>query len=149
MIKEVDIRLRLVICKEEDLLLTYNSLEDYYYYVGGKLEYGETIKEGSKREIREECGDDTEFEMEKVLYIRDYIDSTQATHCVDLFILGDINKKDELEGKTDPEHKERSLTWRNIYHLPINLYPTQLSDRLVQDYSQDFPNQGEYLGNIP
>lgn len=38
----------MVIIKDNKLLGYYDSMEDYYFYVGGKLEYGETIEEGCK-----------------------------------------------------------------------------------------------------
>ena len=34
----IKIRLRMVIIKNGKLLVTYDSIEDYYYYIGGKLE---------------------------------------------------------------------------------------------------------------
>ncbi len=51
---KVKIRLRLVIIKEDKLLAYYDSIDDYYFYIGGKLEFGETIEDGWKREIKEE-----------------------------------------------------------------------------------------------
>ncbi len=147
--REVDIRLRLIIIKGGKVLLTYYSQEDYYSYVGGKLEYGETIAQGAQREIMEKCGEDTKFKFGKILYIRDYISPPQGIHSVELFLLGDINKFDELEGRKDPGSGGKNwTTWRSIYNLPPNVYPTRLSQRLVEDYINNFPNQGEYIGNI-
>lgn len=51
---KIKIRLRLVIIKEDKLLAYYDSMDDYYFYIGGKLEFGETIEAGWKREIKEE-----------------------------------------------------------------------------------------------
>ncbi len=149
MSKEINVKLRLINIKQEKVLLMYNSEEDYYFYMGGTLEFGETIEQGAKREVREECGEDVIFELEKVLYIRDYVAPIEDTHNVELFILGNINKFEELEGKEDPEFKGRDrLTWKNIDSLPANVYPTTLSQKLAEDYRNGFPNQGEYLGNI-
>lgn len=38
------------------------------------MEYRETILEGCKREIIEECGIGTEFTLQEVLYVRDFFD---------------------------------------------------------------------------
>lgn len=147
--KDIDIRLRLIIVKQDKVLLTYYSQEDYYSYAGGKLEYGETIAQGAQRELMEECGEDTKFSFGKILYIRDYISPPQVIHSVELFILGNINKFKELEGKKDPESNNKNwLTWKDIYSLPSNLYPSGLTQKLIEDYRNNFPNQGEYLGNI-
>ena len=62
----------MVIIKNGKLLASYTKKCDYYFYIGGHLEYGETILEGCKREIIEECGKGTKFKLEKVLYLRDF-----------------------------------------------------------------------------
>jgi len=49
---KIKIRLRLVIIKEDKLLSYYNSIDDCCFYIGGKLEFGEAIKDGWKREIK-------------------------------------------------------------------------------------------------
>jgi len=43
MSKEVDIRLRLISIKQNKVLLTHYSQENYYSYIGGKLEHGAKI----------------------------------------------------------------------------------------------------------
>src|SRR5688572_14657431 len=106
------IRLRLINIKEGKVLLMYDSVDDYYFYAGGKLEYGETVEEGAQREIKEECGEDTTFTFKKVLYIRDFIVPKKDIHSLELFILGDIDKFEELEKRKDPEFEGKKwLTW--------------------------------------
>jgi len=147
--KEINIRLRLINIKQNKVLLTYNSEEDFYSFIGGKLEFGETIQQGAEREIKEECGKDTSFNFKKILYIRDYVDPPNNHHNVEFFILGSVDKFEELEGKRDPEFNERDwLTWKDLFHLPTNVYPLMLQQKLPEDYKHNFPNQGEYLGNI-
>jgi hypothetical protein len=38
------------------------------------------------------------------------------------------------------------LTWLDVNDLPHNLYPKQLSKKLLEDYKNNFPNAGEYVG---
>ncbi|MCL4384086.1 NUDIX domain-containing protein [Patescibacteria group bacterium] len=144
------VRLRLVIIRDGQLLTSYTRKHNFYFYIGGHLEYGETIAAGCAREIREECGDDTEFTFKKILYIRDYFVSNENEHNVELFILGEINKGPELEGHHDPQHPDGSmwLSWLDLQHLPENLYPHTLSSQLLADYQQGFPNSGRYVGEI-
>lgn len=149
MSKEVDIRLRLISIKRNKVLLTYYSQGNYYSYIGGKLEHGETIEQGAQREVKEECGEDSTFTFEKILYVRDYIDPPEEIHSVELFIKGDVNQFEELEGRIDPDSSGKNwTTWGDIFNLPPNLYPKKLSPKLVEDYKNNFLNQGEYLGNI-
>ena len=147
--KKIKIRLRLVIIKNGKLLATYDSEEDYYYYIGGKLEYGETVKNGCQREVIEECGIRTKFVFKKILYVRDFIIPEKNEHSLELFILGDINRFKEMEGKKDGEFDGRKwLTWLNMDKLPDNLLPKALTPKLLRDYRSGFPMTGEYIGRI-
>jgi hypothetical protein len=106
--------------------------------------------EGCKREMSEECGEGTEFKLEKVLYVRDFFDPDNGEQNVELFILGDINKGVELEHHLDPEHPEGHmwLTWHDMEHLPDNLFPKSLTEKLVENYKNGFSNAGEYTGKM-
>lgn len=147
--KKIKVRLRLVIIKNEKLLAHYNFEKDFYFYIGGKLDFGETLKEGWEREIKEELGDDAEIKFKKILYIRDYIDKSIDEHSVEIFILAYINKYEEIEGLKDPQHGGKTwFTWLNIHNLPDNLYPKELSKKLLEDYKNGFPNTGEYIGRM-
>ncbi len=143
---KINVRLRIVIIKNGKLLVQYRQKHDYYHYVGGHLEYGETILDGAKREIREECLG-AELKFKKILYIRDFILPEKNEHSVELFILGDIDKFEELEHYFDPEYPDKDVwcTWLDINNLPDNLLPNPLSEKLLEDYKNNFPNQGEYL----
>lgn len=145
----INIRLRLICIQDEKVLLMYDSEKDFYFYIGGKLEYGESVMEGAKREINEECGEDVSFEFGKILYIRDFISPEESEHSLELFILGKIKTNKNLEGLKDPEFDGKKwLTWKSIYQLPENLLPKKLTKKLINDYEQDFPTQGEYIGSI-
>lgn len=147
---KINVRLRMIIIKNKKLLTTYTKNGDFYYYVGGHLEFGETILEGCKREISEECGKGTEFNFKKILYIRDFCDINENDQNVELFILGDINKFEELEHHFDPQHKDGRvwLTWLDIENLPKNLFPKTLNTKLLDDFKNGFQNTGEYVGEI-
>ena len=148
--QKLQVRLRLIIIKQDKLLTSYTKERDFFFYIGGHMEYGETVLEGCKREVIEECGKDTEFELQKVLYIRDYFDTDHNEQNVELFILGHINKFEELEHRLDPQHPDGSmwLTWLDIYNLPDNLFPKPLTIKLLEDYKNNFPNAGEYIGKM-
>lgn len=147
---KINIRLRLVIIKNGKLLVQFRQQHNYYHYVGGHLEWGETILEGCIREIAEECIG-AKFEFNKILYIRDFLfPERENEHSVEFFILGDINKFEELEHHFDPQHPKNDVwcTWLDINNLPDNLFPHPLSLKLSEDYKNGFPNEGEYVGRM-
>lgn len=146
---KIKVRLRLVIIKNNKLLAHYTQDDDFYFYIGGKLEYGETLKQGWEREIIEELGDDIKFTFKKILYVRDFIHPEDNEHSLELYILGDINKFDGVEGRPDPEFDGKKWpVWLDMDNLPDNLYPKSLSKRLVEEYKAGFPKEGEYIGEI-
>lgn len=146
---KIKVRLRLVIIKNKKLLAHYTQDDDFYFYIGGKLEYGETLKQGWEREILEELGNDIKFTFKKILYVRDFIRPEDNEHSVELYILGDINKFEGVEGRPDPEFEGRKWpVWLDMDSLPNNLYPKSLSKKLVKEYKAGFPKEGEYIGEI-
>lgn len=147
---KLNVRLRLIIIKNGKLLTSYTKKHDFYFYVGGHLEYGETVLDGCKREVTEECGKGTKFKLEKILYVRDFFDPDNGEQNVELFILGKINKFKELERKLDSQHEDGSmwLTWLDINNLPDNLFPKPLGNKLLEDYKKGFPHAGEYVGRM-
>jgi len=147
---KINIRLRLVIIKNEKLLVQFRQKNNYYHYVGGHLEWGETILEGCIRETAEECNG-AKFNFNKILYIRDFLlPEKEDEHSVELFILGDIDKFEELEHYFDPQHPDNDVwcTWLDINNLPDNLFPHALSKKLLADYKNNFPREGEYVGRM-
>lgn len=147
---KINVRLRLVVIKNEKVLVQYRQKHDYFHYFGGHLEYGETILEGCIRETSEECKG-AKFEFKKILYIRDFLfPEKENEHSVELFILGDIDKFEELEHWLDPEHPEQDVwcTWLDINNLPENLFPHALSKKLLTDYKENFSREGEYIGRM-
>ena len=147
--KKIKPRVRLVIIKNNKLLLTYTSDGDFYFYIGGKMEFGETLEQTCLREIKEECGKDVDFTFKKILYIRDYIKPEENEHSIEFYILGDINKFEEVEGVVDAEFAgSHHQTWVDINNLPENILPNGLTSILKDDYKNGFPRQGEYLGAL-
>lgn len=144
---KIKVRLRLIIIKEDKLLAYYDSVDDYYFYIGGRLEYGETVEDGWKREIKEELGEGVEFK--KILYIRDFVLPEKNEHSLELFILGDINKFMEIDERPDPEYGGKKWPkWLDLNNLPDNLYPKPLTKKLLKDYGAGFPREGEYVGKM-
>lgn len=65
----------------------------------------------------------------------------------ELFILGNINKGEEVEGLKEPESSGKIwATWLKLDKLPTNLQPQTLLPILLRDYRAGFPISGQYLG---
>ncbi len=148
--KKIHIRLRCVIIHEDKLLVSYTKEHDFYFFPGGHMMWGESVVEGCQREIKEELGSDVTFEFKKILVIREFLEKEVGKHSLELFILGSVNKFEELEGKIDPEHDNGQWwsTWLDLDNLPSNLYPEILAKRIAEEYKKDFPSQGVYVGMI-
>lgn len=144
--RKQNIRVRLLIFKENKVLLMHDSSLGFYFYPGGHIEFGETIKRAAEREAFEECND--QFIFEKILYIRDYFDNKKDEHALEFYILGRL-KNNRSDNSKDPSgRKTQTLEWFDINNLPENLFPKTLSKKLKEDFEAGFPDQGEYLGII-
>ena len=56
----INIRVGAIIIRDDKILMVKNNRDDYYYSVGGRIQFGETAEQAVKREVQEELG----FEME-------------------------------------------------------------------------------------
>lgn len=149
--KKFNVRVRLIIIKENKVLLHYTENGGFYFYTGGHVEFGETIVQAAVREVLEETG--AIFEFKKILYVRDFFDPSGKEHSVEFYILGDIDKYEELEGLIDPEGKIKGWkSWQNWIDLEklkeTNVKPKSLTDILISDFEKGFSEGTKYLGVI-
>ena len=149
--KKINVRVRLVIIKNGKILLHFTENGKFYFYTGGHLEFGETIKQACEREAMEETG--ANFTFKKILYIRDFIHPEDGEHSVEFFILGDLDKFEEIEGLHDPQSVEKGWkSWQNWIDLEklkeINVKPKTLTRILLEDYKNRFTSETRYLGEI-
>ncbi|MFH1863335.1 MAG: NUDIX domain-containing protein [bacterium] len=147
-VKKIKLRVRLVIIKNKKILMSYVKDEDFYFFIGGKMEYGETLKHACEREVEEECK--AKFTFKKILYIRDYIKPEENEHSLEIFVLGDIDKFGEIDGIIDDEYKDTHREmWLNLDRLEkYNIKPKSLVKRIIEDYKNGFNTSIGYLGEI-
>ena len=112
------------------------------------MEYGETVKQACEREIYEECG--AKFTFKKILYVRDFIMPNENEHSLELFVLGDVDKFEEIDGIVDEEYKDtHTEVWLDLDKLEsYNIKPKSLVKRILEDYKNEFVSPVGYLGEI-
>lgn len=146
--QRIKLRARLIIIKNGKILMSYVRDKDFYFFIGGKMEFGETLENTCKREVKEECG--ANFTFKKILYVSDYIKPEENEHSLQIFILGDIDKFKEIEGFPDEEtNGNHCQTWLELSQLEnYNIKPKSLVKRLLEDYKTNFTGGTNYIGEI-
>lgn len=146
--RKIKPRVRLIIIKNEKILLSYVKSEDFYFYIGGKVEWGETIEEACRREVQEEC--QANFTFKKILYVRDYIKPEIDEHSLELYVYGEVDKFEEIEGLKDKEFgNDHWQTWVDLKNLSkIDVRPKELVKQILEDYRYGFKQGAVYLGEI-
>jgi len=141
-------RVRLIIIKNNKILLSYTKDENFYFYIGGKVKFGETIKDACIREVQEECK--ANFIFKKILYIRDFILPEIDEHSIEFFILGEVDKFEEIEGIKDEEFDGKHWqTWVDINKLSqINIKPKTLTEKILASYKNGFSDDTGYVAMI-
>lgn len=88
--KEIRIRVAVVIIEDGKILLVRHHKEGRKYWLlpGGGVDYGETLVECAKRELREEAN--LEVEIGDLLFINESIPPDQHRHVLNLYFRGRI-----------------------------------------------------------
>jgi 8-oxo-dGTP diphosphatase len=96
------------------VLLSFNAANDFYCLPGGKLELGETIHEGLKREITEELG--ISPQIGRLLFTNNYIENN-GDQSIE-FIFEVTNAEDYLDEKN--LKGTHSFEFNDIYWMGKN-----------------------------
>jgi len=146
--RKIKPRVRLIIIKNDKILLSYVKSEDFYFYIGGKMEWGETIEQACVREALEETGGN--FTFKKIIYVRDYIKPEENELSIELYILGDIDKDEEIEGVIDQEFNgDHWQTWIDLDKLKdLDVRPKALVKQIIQDNKNEFKGECVYVREI-
>jgi len=71
-------------------------------------------------------------------------------HSMELYVLGDIDKFDELEGLKDPEFGDNHWqTWVDLSKLEsLDVRPKKLVKLIIEDCKSNFSGETKYLGEV-
>uniref|UniRef100_UPI004057A5AA NUDIX domain-containing protein n=1 Tax=Acetatifactor sp. TaxID=1872090 RepID=UPI004057A5AA len=137
-----NIRVTGIVIENNKLLIVKQNLSKSreWSLPGGRLERGETLEQGIKREMKEETGLDVE--IVKLLYLCD-VETSDNTVLHITFLLkrngGEItlptNEFDE-----NPIHDVRFVSIEGLAHYGF-------SEKFILQVKQDFPNFGNYVGD--
>ena len=112
------------------------EMPEYYTLPGGGLEEGETIEEGTKREIKEEFGIDVE--LEKKLYeITSEKFNQKEIFYLCKFVSGTFGTGEGPEFSGDPKYIESGKYLPELIDIEniekINLMPPEIKNRIIED----------------
>lgn len=113
-----------------------NGILDYHVFPGGGLEEGETLEEGTTREIKEEFG--IEVKVKEKIYELDNGEINKKEYfflCE--YISGKLGTGDGPEFNNDPKYADRGSYTPEIVKREeiekVNLLPYQIRDKFVED----------------
>jgi 8-oxo-dGTP diphosphatase len=146
------IRVGAVLARDGALLLVRHQKPDsdpYWVLPGGRLEPGETIPECAEREVEEETGLVVRFSG--VLYVGEFL--RDGRHTVDVVARVEDGGDGEARLGSDPEVEPGSeptlseVRWVGPGELAgIELLPTSVKKRLLEDADEGWSPRGVYLG---
>lgn len=126
--QKIEVILRLIIRRGNEILLTKNKSEGFFFFPGGHLEFGETVEEGIQRELREEL--DTKAKShEFVGAVENIFEEEGETH-------HEINLvfKAEIEDPHDNSQEDHiDFHFKPIGELKdINMLPETLKEQIME-----------------
>jgi ADP-ribose pyrophosphatase YjhB (NUDIX family) len=127
-----------IIVEDGCVLLVTNSNEDYYYSVGGGVQWGESSEDAVRREVREETGVDYEVDRLAVIH-ENFFGENKGTlkglecHEVAHYYLMKPRGSKELNSNSITHGAKEIMTWIPIDELyKHKAFPTFLADYLAK-----------------
>jgi 8-oxo-dGTP pyrophosphatase MutT (NUDIX family) len=146
------IRAAAIVVDDDRLLLVRHEIpekgEVFWIPPGGGVEGEESIFECAAREVMEETG--VEVVLDRVAYVRQWIDSELDYHHVEFFILAKSHSGQPSPG-SDPEISLFTLMITDAKFLSrqelqeVTVYPEMLKHSFWDDFADGFP-QMKYMG---
>lgn len=140
------IRAAAIILRDDAVLLARHEKDGKSYWVlpGGGVDFGESVGDALKREIREEASLD--IRLGEFVMLNDSIPPDCHRHILNLYFRAEIAGGTLRVGQNDK--RLRGMEFVPVDDLPkISLYP-DVREVLYQGIRNGFPTTGLYLGNL-
>lgn len=131
-----------IIIEDECVLFAGNSLEDYYYSIGGGVFMGETAEDAVKREVYEETG--INYEVERLAVIHENFfygkgGSLDGLHCheIEFYYLMKPRGTKELNSNSYVFGVKEEMHWIPIKDLDkYKAFPSFLKEYLSKPHDE-------------
>lgn len=149
-LRHVRIRVGVIVVSGSSILLVEHQKEDWSYWLipGGGLDFGETVHECAKREMKEETNLD--IELDKFLFMSESIAPDGSRHILNLFFMGKI-RSDSARLRVGDDSRLKSVAFVELEDLDrIEIHPPfgpQLKQMLLDRDGQEKHAQ-QCLGNF-
>ena len=147
MSKDIRIRVAVVIPRGNEILLVRHVKGDRQYWLvpGGGLNWGETIEECARREIKEETNYD--IKLLKLLFISESVSAEYDRHLINLTFLGQILNP-EAEARPILDDRVIKAKFVNIDKLEkLELHPP-IATFITRVFRDEFKENALFLSNL-
>lgn len=147
MAESLRIRVAVIIPKDEKVLLVRHVKDGRQYWLipGGGLDFGETIEDCARREIKEETNLD--IKLVKLLFVSESVSKEHSRHLVNLFFLGQALNPDEVL-KVNQDDRIAEARFVPVEKLrEIELHPP-VASFLIKAFKEQFSGTALFLGNL-
>ena len=147
MSENIRVRIAVVIPKDNEILLVRHSKKgrNYWLIPGGGVDYGETIQDCARREIKEETNLD--IKLIKLLFISESVSVEHGRHLLNLTFLGQAsNPMDEIKVLSDERVQEARFVPVDKLDK-IELHPP-IAPFIKRAFKEEFQENAIFLGNL-
>ncbi len=143
-ISALKVRVAVILIKDEKILLVRHRKHRQSYWVlpGGTVEWGETLKETAKREMKEETN--LEIALGDLAFINEAIPGDGQRHIIDFYFTAKISGGDLKVTREKVLREARFFKMKDLNNL---LFYPNIKEELKKGWKKGFSDKPKYLGN--